>query len=147
LVGNDILTEKHVELSYEAVCIVEFLGQKLIATSKKMIFETKISYPSKVDILRQTNKNGYKTHLYIIRTSSPLINVERVNLRVRKGGHYVEKEHNEKRYFNSLELLRDPVSNTYRSFILDNSGTDLQLIFEVVVGTKVSLKTDKPPTG
>lgn len=142
---ENILVDNSTEVSYEAALIAEFLRQELLNKGKKMTFETVMSHPSKIDLIKRANQNGYKTYLYFICTSSPKINIERVNLRVKKGGHHVEKELIEKRYYNSLELLKETVSNTYRSFIWDNSGKEPKLILEVYNGKEVIAKTNQIP--
>jgi len=118
---NDKIVCKSADhLSYEAALIADFLRRELIIRGSKLTFESVMSHPSKVRVLEDANQNGYKTYLYFICTSSPEINIERVNLRVKKGGHAVDKQRIRNRYFHSLSLLKDAVSETYRSFIWDN---------------------------
>ncbi len=145
LVKDDILVDNPSQVSYEAALIAEFLRQVLLNKGKKMTFETVMSHPSKIDLIKKANQNGYKTYLYFICTSSPELNIERVNLRVKKGGHHVEKSLIVKRYYNSLELLKETVSNTYRTFIWDNSGKQPKLILEVYNGKEVVPKTNQVP--
>ncbi len=133
------------KLSYESAVIASFLRDQLIAQGKKMTFETVMSHPSKVVLLDKANQNGYKTYLYFICTSSPKINLDRVNLRVQQGGHDVQEELIIKRYYKSLELLKSAVSKTYRSFIWDNSGKEPKLILEVFNGRDVRVKNSQIP--
>lgn len=45
-----------------------------------------MSHPSKLQILEQALKSGYKNYLYFIATESPYVNIDRVSARVQKGG-------------------------------------------------------------
>ncbi|MEE4342266.1 hypothetical protein V2J66_11620 [Pseudomonas alliivorans] len=49
-----------------------------------------MSHPSKVEIMREARHRGYRTYLYFVSTENPEINVGRVAIRVREGGHPVE---------------------------------------------------------
>ena len=78
--------------SYEASLLADFIRNELIAVGKKLTFETVMSHPSKVDILNTATASHYKNYLYFVCTSSPKINIDRVNLRVKKGGHQSRKK-------------------------------------------------------
>lgn len=104
-----------------------------------------MSHPSKLDDFRSATESGFKCYLYFICTSSPIINIERVNLRVKKGGHPVPEDKIEERYYRSLELLKGEAKLSYRSFIWDNSGKQKQLIAEVEEGHKVTLHNNVVP--
>ncbi|MEM8894843.1 MAG: toxin, partial [Bacteroidota bacterium] len=78
-------------LSYEAALLADFIRKELIKKGAKLTFESVMSHYSKIETLASANQRGYKTYLYFICTSSPEINIDRVNLRVKTGGHHVEK--------------------------------------------------------
>jgi len=84
-------------------------------------------------------------YLYYISTESPLINIERVNQRVRLGGHPVAIKKIESRYYNSLSNLKKAVRNTHRTFIFDNSGEKPNLILEVFKGEEVTFYHNEIP--
>ena len=83
--------------------------------------------------------------MYFICTSSPKINIERVNLRIKQGGHPVNEEKIIKRYYRSLTLLREATKKTYRTFVWDNSGEEPKLILEVFKGDKVTYLNKEVP--
>lgn len=143
--GTRIMCDKFKTLSYEAALIADFLRDELISRGSKMTFESVMSHPSKIDILQTAKSSGYKTYLYFICTSSPEINIERVKLRIKEGGHAVDKDRIEDRYYKSLRLLKSAVSNTYRAFIWDNSGKQPELILEVFEGKDVTFKSNSVP--
>jgi len=131
--------------SYEAAFISDFLRTELITSNKKVTCETVMSHSSKLDLLDFSNSQGYKNYLYFICTSSPKINIERVNLRIKQGGHPVNEEKIIKRYYRSLTLLREATKKTYRTFVWDNSGEEPKLILEVFKGDKVTYLNKEVP--
>ncbi len=105
-----------------------------------------MSHSSKINLLENSQNLGYKNYLYFISTESEKINIERVNLRVKLGGHPVEKDKIKKRYYDSLNLLKQAVSKTYRSFIFDNSGNKPILILEVFKGKDIIYYNKEVPS-
>lgn len=131
--------------SYEASLLSDIIRNLLLKNGSKFSFETVMSHESKVDFLTSSTANGYKNYLYFISTESPVINVERVKQRVKLGGHPVDKVKIEERYFRSLKLLSKAISNTYRTFVFDNSGKKPILILEVYKGVDVEFKHNIVP--
>lgn len=133
--------------SYLASELAEFLRMKLIEASASFTFETVMSHPSKIDILRTAREKGYRTYLYFIATDDPDINVSRVKNRVRLGGHSVAEEKIKERYFRSLGHLADAIRNSNRAYIFDNSteGNEKTWIAEISDGKDLEIKADHPP--
>jgi len=104
-----------------AQIIADFLRKKMLAEKKKFSFETVFSHPSKLDIMRQAAEAGYKVYLYFVSTENPEINISRVELRTREGGHDVPRDKIESRYYRSLELLYEASQIAYQAFFFDNS--------------------------
>lgn len=118
--------------SYLAAIIAEFFRFELLKSNKSFSFETVMSHISKVEFLHKAKQSGFKTYLYFICTSDPEINKNRVNIRVTKGGHGVEESKIEKRYFNSLGLLKDAFLAVDRAYIFDSSEENIKqtILFE-----------------
>jgi len=132
-----------------AQILADFLRKVLLRENKKFSFETVFSHESKLDIMRQAKQAGYKVYLYFVSTSSPDINIERVALRVKKGGHDVPKDKIKSRYYRSLNLLFDAAQLTHQTFFFDNSKDQPQLFnnFKMVNGKKVwkTIKKEDAP--
>lgn len=136
--------------SYFASVLSDFLRRKLLEAGQTFTFETVMSHPGKVDLLRKSQQAGYRTYLYYVATDDPAINVSRVANRVALGGHAVPEEKIVKRYHKSLALLIDAIRLANRAYIFDNStsnrdGTHTWLA-EVTEGRKLELKTDRIPS-
>jgi predicted ABC-type ATPase len=116
-----IKIEKQELNSYIASFIATFLVKKLLHTGQSFCYETVLSHPSKIEFLKQARKNGYKTYLYFIFTDNWRLNVERVKLRVKQGGHNVDENKIKSRYFKSLKLFHEASINSDITYLIDNS--------------------------
>ncbi len=133
--------------SYFASVAVDFLRQKLLESGVSFTFETVMSHRSKVDLLEQAQRLGYRTYLYFIATDDPAINRWRVRNRVSRGGHGVPEDKIEARYHRSLDLLMNAIRHTNRAYVFDNSsdGEDHTWLAEITDGQQLEMKTEKVP--
>jgi len=104
-----------------AQILAYFLRKKLLNERKKFSFETVFSHTSKLDIMREAKEAGYKVYLYFVSTESPEINKFRVEARRNKGGHDVDPDKIEQRYYRSLDLLFNAAQLCYQVYFIDNS--------------------------
>jgi predicted ABC-type ATPase len=133
--------------SYFASVAADFLRQKLLEQHTTFTFETVMSHPSKVALLEQAQKMGYRTYLYYIATEDPDINISRIRNRVRLGGHSVPEDKIASRYYRSLDLLMGAIRRTNRAYFFDNSGENQNRtwIAEITDGKVLEMKTDQMP--
>lgn len=132
--------------AYFASVAADFIRQKLILKRQSFAFETVMSSPDKVELLAKAQGFGYRTYLYFVATDKPSINISRVRHRVKTGGHDVPTDKITSRYFRSLDLLREAVKNTNRTYIFDNSGSELLWLAEITDGKHLELKANAVPT-
>lgn len=131
--------------SYFASVISDLIRQRLLDKRVSFTFETVMSHPSKVEIMKDAKARGYRTYLYFVSTENPEINVDRVEIRVREGGHPVEPTKVRERYVKSLSLLPEAVSASNRAYIFDNSGDSAVLLAEITDGTQLEYRTEEIP--
>lgn len=131
--------------SYFASVASNFIRQTLVQDRKSFSFETVMSSPDKVEFLQKSRHNGYRNYLYYVATDDPLINISRVEQRVREGGHNVPKDKIETRYYRSLDLLLDAVKLTNRAYIFDNSDEESTWIAEITDAENIEIKQDDVP--
>lgn len=93
-----MIAENNVD-SYTSAIIADFFRNILLYTDASFSFETVMSFPAKVAFLKKVKEQGFKTYLYFICTSDPSINSNRVQVRVEKGGHDVQADKIESRYY------------------------------------------------
>ncbi len=139
---KSILETKGVN-SYVAAIITQFLRNKFIKTRQTFSFETVMSHESKLKLLEKARKREFKVYLYYVATESPVISEARVELRVKQGGHPVEKSKIKNRYYRSLDLLLNAIRISDRAYLFDNSSDKYRLVAEVTGGRTIRINDDK----
>lgn len=107
-----------------AAYLVDYLTEKMLETNGTFFYETVFSHKSKLQLLQKAKNKGFKVYLYFISTQNPTINWERVQSRVKQGGHGVPKGKVFSRYRNSLENLYLALKVVDRAYFFDNSESD-----------------------
>jgi predicted ABC-type ATPase len=128
-----------------AAFLTDFFRFYLIQQQQSITTETVFSHESKLHFVKDVKKKKYKTYLYFIATSSPDINIKRVNSRVFKGGHSVPQEKLKSRYSKSILLLKKTIPVFDRVYIFDNSGKEIQLIASYNNGQLEKIYSDAIP--
>ena len=133
--------------SYVASATADLFRQHLLETRTTFTLETVMSHPSKVKLLEQAQRFGYRTYLYFIATDDPEINISRVKARVQRGGHPVPENKIAKRYYASLDLLIQAIRHSNRAYVFDNSGEGQERTWlaEITDGRELVMKTDQMP--
>ena len=129
-IEHNVLTPGTAADSYLAAAVADFLRHQLLAARQSFTFETAMSHPSKLDLLRLATAHGYRTYLYFIATETPAVNVGRVQNRVSKGGHPVPSDKIVQRYQKTLQLLPEALRLVSRAYLFDNSSTAIRWFAE-----------------
>jgi predicted ABC-type ATPase len=95
-------------------------------------FETVFSHDSKVDLIREAKKRGFKVVLYFVTTENSRLNIERVKKRVGEGGHDVPLEKIMARYRRSMANLIPATIEADEISLFDNSDISMRLVGRVV---------------
>jgi len=99
------LTGSYDDRVAEAQRLAEARRQDCLNQRISFSFETVMSHPSKIDLLKQARTLGYFNVLYFVATESPAFNIAHVRQRVALGGHDVPEERIAARYTRTLALL------------------------------------------
>lgn len=94
---------------------------RCLAEKRSMVVETVLSKEDKIDFIRTARESGFFVRLFFIGTDDPMINAERVTIRVENGGHTVPLEKIISRYYRSLALYIYAARIADRSYTYDNS--------------------------
>ena len=84
--------------------------------------ETTLTGKTILKTIDRAKELGYELQLFYIGVSSPEIAKERIKNRVEKGGHNIENNIVEKRYYESLKNLKDVISKFDKVQLYDNSN-------------------------
>ena len=121
--------------SYHFAIIADLVRYTLIRAGKSFSFETVFSHPSKLELIEFAHQNNYKVYLYFIGTETPIMNLERVKDRVKKGGHFVDKDKIQKRYYLTMDLLFFMLKAAEETYLWDNSEISHRFLGSVEGGT------------
>ncbi|GAA4026956.1 zeta toxin family protein [Flavobacterium cheonhonense] len=141
---NCIVDNSHDSHSYEGSFIASFIRHLLIKQNKSFCFETVMSYPAKIDEIKEMCKLGYQPYLYFVCIDKPEVNISRVANRVELGGHNVPEKKIRERYYKTLDNVHLLLPLCYRAYLFDNSGKKPILIAELYKNA-MEIKTDKLP--
>lgn len=130
LSGGILTVEKEYINSYFAAFVAGYLVDKLFLSGQSFCYETVLSHKSKIDLLPKAKSYSYKTYVYYVYTDLVELNIERVNLRYKEGGHNVPEDKIRTRYERSKALIPQIISNTDNFYFLDNSYNDYKLLYE-----------------
>lgn len=131
--------------SYAVSVLADYVRTRLLEASENLSFETVLSHPSKLSVMRQAKEMGYRVYLYYIGVASPEICRQRVALRVTQGGPDVPAKKIAERYERSLTLLKDAVALSDRAYLFDNTYSGASLKLEINQASEALAKEPQLP--
>lgn len=130
-INADEIKKKEKCTDLEAAVIATSLRENAIRNRMDFTFETVLSTPRNVELLRNAKKVGYWIEVVLVLTADAEINVSRVKDRVRKGGHDVPAEKVRSRYKRSLANLSELLKFCDVVNVVDNSTDKAELIISM----------------
>ena len=83
--------------------------------------ETTLTGKTILKTIERAKELGYELQLFYVGVNSTEIAKERIKSRVEKGGHHIENEIVEKRYYESLKNLKEILLKFDKVYLYDNS--------------------------
>lgn len=125
--------------SYDAARLATERREQLLDAGRSMVFETVFSHPSKLAFCRAARKRGYEVWVSLIMLDSATRCVERVQDRVRRGGHPVPEPKIRARYERMQGLAKPALAEASKGWVLDNSDSErpLRVVAKLAYGTRV----------
>lgn len=117
-----------------ALFLSDFFRFYLLKKDISFTTETVFSHPSKLALLQQARKAGFKTYLYFIATEKAEINIGRISGRVFKGGHNVSSQKIRDRFPRSLAMLSEAIPFCDRVYVFDNTQFNAILVASFLNG-------------
>jgi predicted ABC-type ATPase len=138
IVNPDLLTERIqlteglplTDANRAAVDRIEAWIEASIDVHKSIGVETVLSTDKYRRLVAHAKSRGFAIWLIYVVLDSPERNVERVRLRVKKGGHAVPEDKIRARYVRSLQQFPWFLDQADRAWIYDNSGAEIKKIGE-----------------
>lgn len=125
--------------------IMDWLDASLL-THQTVGVETVLSTDKYRALVNRARGGGFDVCLIYVMLRSPELNVERVKVRVARGGHDVPHAKIVARYERSLAQLPWFLEEADRAYIFDNSGAEPRLVAEKQADGTVALDPDAPVT-
>ena len=97
------------------------LRNECFLRGKSLNEETTLTGKSILKTIDRAKELGYELQLFYVGVNSPEIAKERIKNRVEKGGHYIENDVVEKRYYESLKNLKEIILKFDKVYLYDNS--------------------------
>lgn len=122
-VNADVLASEIAIEPYAAARLAESLRRELVKRRESFAFETVFSDPvgDKVEFLEHAARSGYTVVLCYIGLTNPEQSMERVAMRVSKGGHDVPREKLCSRFPRTIKNLEAAISRLPHILVFDNS--------------------------
>ena len=122
------------EANLKAVQRIEAWLETSIEAHQTVGVETVLSTPKYRRLVDKARTLGFEVRLIYVLLDSPQRNIERVRLRVKKGGHAVPENKILERYTRSLDQLPWFLEQADQAWFYDNSGAEPRLIGEKHAG-------------
>lgn len=117
------------KVSFEAGRIMLLRIHELMKEKVDFAFETTLSTRSYVSLIKLAQDNGYQVTILFFWLSSPEMAKQRVEDRVSKGGHNIQADVIERRYFRGISNLHElyiPICDSW--MVIDNRDIDPELV-------------------
>lgn len=112
----------------EAARFVDQRRYKSISEKEDFTFETVLSSEYKLNILEKARAEGYFVKCIFVLTINPMINITRVETRVASGGHDVDREKIVKRYYKSLNNVKQLMELCDILHVYDNTIEPVRIV-------------------
>lgn len=86
------LSDRHI--TYICAALADYLRHSMLQSNSSFSCETVFSHESKLEFMVNAKSLGYKIYLYFISTERPSINIDRIQNRIKQGGHSVPNQKN-----------------------------------------------------
>lgn len=115
-----------------------------LAAGRSMSLETTLSGHSVLRRLQAAKAAGYEVELRYVALDFVALNVQRVQARAARGGHFIAPEVIRRRHASSLANLPDALRIVDRAILTDNSGQVPRPVLEIVQGQVVRTAPELP---
>jgi len=146
VIQKNELKNPDMKASREAAQIAAARIQDHFKNKTSFVRETVFSHESKLKEIEQAQKAGFQVALYHVGVRSANLNVDRVALRVKKGGHNVPENKIRERRERGEALISEAARISDHAFVYDNSnfGKPPRLGIQFEKGKVIAVGNDLP---
>ncbi|MCX6593284.1 MAG: AAA family ATPase [Acidobacteria bacterium] len=118
--------------------------RSLLASRSSFILESTLAGNGAIALFRAAKRMGYRTSLIYVALGDPELHIERVRLRVSRGGHDIPDSDIRRRYWRSLSRAPVVMRLADETVVLDNSGSHPERMLMLRSG-QLTWRADCPP--
>ena len=118
--ADDIKRTNHCT-DIEAAQKAEEMRERALEEKRDFTFETVLSTERNLNLLKKAKEEGYFIRCFYVLTADPDVNVTRVSVREKQGGHGVPEDKIRDRYQKALRLIPELISVCDILHIYDNT--------------------------
>lgn len=146
IIQREELRDSAPKAAYEAARIAEERRRSFMAEGRSFVMETVFSHSSKLDLLNDARKAGYRLTVFHLALASADLAVARVKERVAEGGHQVPKQKVRDRFDRNQHLIRQAVLMADRALVFDGSALNARppVMLEMANGQVVDCADEEP---
>jgi predicted ABC-type ATPase len=150
IINPDLLTQRIIDqeglardrANREAVERIMAWLEASLKTHHTVGVETVLSTDKYRRLVEAAQARGFEICLIYVMLRSPELNIDRVRLRVARGGHDVPKDKIVARFHRSLAQLPWFLDNSDRAYVFDNSGAEPRIVAEKEQDGAIALDPD-----
>jgi predicted ABC-type ATPase len=142
IINPDLLSRE--DANREAVTRIMAWLEASLPVHQTVGVETVLSTPKYKGLVEAAKARGFEVRLIYVMLRTPEMNVERVRLRVARGGHDVPADKIRDRFARSLAQLSWFLDAADRAYVFDNSGAEPRLVAEKDLVGDLVLDPDAP---
>lgn len=102
--------------------------EQLVEENQNFSFETTLSGLTYLSFIKKAKKKGYGITFFFVYLNSVDLAIERVAIRVSKGGHTIPNDVIERRYYKGLRNFSSYATEANDWYVYDNSGSEYELV-------------------
>jgi len=110
--------------------------EQMLEKSESFSLETTLSGVTYLEVIKKAKGKGYEIIFFFVYLNSVALAIERVAIRVSKGGHSIPKDVIERRYHKGLSNFSLYAAKADDWYIYDNSGSEYELVAKSVDDTR-----------
>lgn len=107
------------------------------------MIESNLASQRSYDWISLIKRNGYDVVLFFLSTDDVAINIERVEQRVKEGGHDIPEEIIKGRYLQSHSYLKTKLLEFIEVYLIDNSKDISQIVVQIKDGIIIKKTTEQ----
>jgi predicted ABC-type ATPase len=120
------------------------LARDCVRNKRDFSVETTLAGGNVIRLMKDAKKQGFNVTMFFVGLGDYHLNIERVAVRVRNGGHHITTEDIIRRHHTSRQNLLDHIHLIDYLIVIDNSDSSGKVVLEIE-GKQISYRAEELP--